>query len=382
MQIQRTLVVLLVVLAFGPALAVGSVAGQTGSIDAQQTAAVSDANTAVSCEYPMELEDASGETVEIDEEPEEVVVLSAELAQHMWELGAQDKVVGMPVEDWTAYLDGSEEKTDVTNFGQPDTETVVGLEADLVLTGDITADAVEELRGADQTVFQYDVPGDLGDILDSVELTGQLVGECESAETVTAELQDRIGAVAEAAPDEPVNIYYHMGEFDGDLWTVGENTVENDLMTTAGGNNIATEADQPGYFTISEEIVTTQNPEWIVMGEGGEIPDRPGFQGSTASESDQIIQVNSNFISQHGPKTIDVLEQIGAALETEAVENGETADDATGDDGAADADGETDETDSADTTADDDADDSGPGLTAGAAVAALVALALVAARRD
>jgi len=57
-------------------------------------------------------------------------------------------------------------------------------------------------------------------------------------------------------------------------------------------------------FQINEEVITAEDPDWIIIPEGGEVPDTPGLQESTAVENDQIIEVNSNFISQHGPRNV------------------------------------------------------------------------------
>ena len=110
---QRALVALLVVLTMGPAAA-GSVVtdGSTG-LHATDTAPSLAANEQSECSFPVETEDNTGQTVTVEEEPEEVVVLAPSAAQHMWEIGAEEKVVGMPVNQFTAYLEGSEERTNV-----------------------------------------------------------------------------------------------------------------------------------------------------------------------------------------------------------------------------------------------------------------------------
>jgi iron complex transport system substrate-binding protein len=106
--------------------------------------------------------------------------------------------------------------------------------------------------------------------------------------------------VEETVADEPApTVYYDLGF----PFTVGSDTIENDIISTAGGDNLAADVDS-GYFQINEEVITAEDPDWIIIPEGGEVPDTPGLQESTAVENDQIIEVNSNFISQHGPRSV------------------------------------------------------------------------------
>mgnify|MGYP000524118333 CR=1 FL=1 len=373
MRTKTALVALLVVLAAGPALAVGGVAGT--SVD-QTATAVADEH--LDCEFPIEVEDATGETVTIEEEPEDVVVLGPNVAQHLWEIGAQEKVTGMPVNQFTAYLNGSTERTNVVGqFGQPVNEEVIALDADLVLAPNIISeDAVGELRSSGETVYYYPVANDLDRMLQLVERTGQLVGECEAATEKTDELAERIALVEEAVADEErPTVFYDLGDEPSGPFTVNSGALEHDVITTAGGENIA--ADVPadsGYPQISTEVVVAEQPEWVIA--PGNLSTFAGYEETPALANDRVIEVDGNLISQHGPRNVDVLERIAEQLHPEAVAAARQA-------AEEDADGSMDDGMDDQSTGDEsDADDSGPGLTVGAAVAAVVALAFLAGRRE
>jgi len=313
---QRVLVALLVVLAAGPAAVGGVVAddGRTAAVDGGSTATAEVIQA--ECSFPMEVRDATGETVVIEEEPEEVVVTAPNVAQHIWEIGAEEKVTGMPVSAFTSYLEGSEERTNV--LGEQGTvmvETVVDLDADLVLMPNSTFTDPATLRDANQTVYHYSLSTDLGDVMEQVAVTGRLVGECDAAEDVTAEMDETISTIEAAVADEErPTVYYDLGF----PFTAGASTVENDIIRTAGGENLAAGIDS-GYFQINEEVLAAEDPDWIVIPQGGELPDVAGLQESTAVENDQIIEVNSNFISQHGPRNVIPLRQMAEAFHPEAM---------------------------------------------------------------
>ena len=315
---QRALVALLVVLAAGPAAAGSVVADGSTGLHATDAAPSLAANEQSECSFPVETEDNTGQTVTVEEEPEEVVVLAPGAAQHMWEIGAEEKVVGMPVNRFTAYLEGSEERTNVVGeFGQPNQEEVVALEPDLVLAPNvISEEAVTSLRDAGLTVYHSPIANSVDDVYGELDRVGQLVGACEGAEETITEMQNTVTMIEKAVADEEQpRVFYDLGGG----WTAGENTLENDLITRAGGANIATAAEESGYFQLSEEVLVAEDPEWIVTHEGRELSEIAGLEESTAMQNDQIVEVNSNFISQHGPRNVIPLEGMAEAFHPEAM---------------------------------------------------------------
>jgi iron complex transport system substrate-binding protein len=320
--VKRRLLQLLVVLLVCTAVPAGAATAAVGSTVAEQTpnAEIGGDHAAQgACEYPASVTDATGTTVEIDEEPEDVVVTAPNVAQHLWEIGAQEKVTGMPVNFFTSYLNGSQDRTNVVNDqGQVVQETVVDLDPDLVLAPNITSkESIQSLRDTGLTVYHYETATDLDAIVEQVGLTGQLVGECEGANAVTEDMTDTIEEIETAVDGEDrPTVYYDLGF----PFTAGSNTVESDVIETAGGDNLAADVDSDRpYFQISEEVLAAEDPDWIIISAGAELPDVAGIQESTAVENDQIIEVNPNFFNQHGPRTVIPLQTIAEALHSEAL---------------------------------------------------------------
>ncbi|PSQ12781.1 hypothetical protein BRC93_01290 [Halobacteriales archaeon QS_5_70_15] len=172
------------------ALPAGAGAAPTGLATSStgSTATTADRAAQADCSFPTSATDATGTEVTVDEEPERVVVLQASAAQVMWELGVQDRVVGMPVQPYTAYLNGSEERTGVLNQdGSVNREQVVALEPDLVVAPNVVPnETVRSLRDAGLTVYKSGFPSSLASITGKVSLYGRLVGECERARSVNA----------------------------------------------------------------------------------------------------------------------------------------------------------------------------------------------------
>ncbi|ERH10344.1 MAG: ABC-type Fe3+-hydroxamate transport system, periplasmic component [halophilic archaeon J07HX64] len=339
---------MLVALALGLAFTAGLAGGQsTGST-------VASGHT---CEFPLTVEDNTGQQVEIQEEPQRVVALLPSVAQQIWEMDAEEKVVGMPVREWTSYLDGSQNRTHVLEFDDsvglsvPDSETIVDLDPDIVLApNEVPEDSVTELRNAGLTVYYYERPSELDGLADVLDRTGRLLGECEAADEAVEEMTGTFEFVESAVADEQrPEVFYDSGFGT----TVTEGSLQHELLTTAGLENIAAGFDS---LQFDPEQVVAANPEWVITTEGGQLSEFSGYNGTTALQQDRIARVDPNLFNQRGPRYADVVENLAETFHAEALAAARNNDSA--DDGADDStDG------SADDGADDSADDSTDGST-------------------
>jgi len=376
----RLLVALLVVTA-----GVGAVATTAGAQTAQNapgaaTGASIDA-AQDDCSFPVTLEDAKGNEVTPEERPDSVVALQPSAAQTMWAIGAEGQVTGLPISRYTDYLDGREGKTDVSQDDgvSVSAETVVSLEADLLLAPNSTPDAtIAQFRDVGMTVYEFREAESVEDIYEKTNRTGRLTGNCEGAAGAVAEMRTEIEVVQEAVSgEESESVYYQMGGG----YTAGADTFINHIIELGGGENIALAADITGYAEISGEVVAEQNPEWVLVNEGMGLQETEALSNTTALQEDRIIEVNANYLNQPGPRVAVPISEIAQAIHPEAYEEANVSVR-----GEVEAEADADGNDSEGTTAEDDGSDNGdgqPGMGVAPAVAALVAtLALLTRRRD
>ena len=333
------------------------------------SAGAADASTAATeCEYPLEVTDDTGTEIELDEAPERVVTLMPSDAQTAFEIGAADRVVGMPVGPATDHLDidGQEDITEEDGF-TVDTEQVVALEPDVVIAANAAEDQlIDQLRDLDLTVYQFSTAESIDDVTENVLLTGQLTDECDGAERTADWMDDRLDLLASAVEDEEAPLtYYEMGGG----FTAGADTFQNELMTTAGLANLADEAGIQGWDIISDEVVADLDPEWFLYSEDpdGESPIPGGLDETTAAEEGNDVVVDANQFSQPAPAVVYAVEDIVETVHPDAY--GEIADDLE----TLDSEYESDDADSEGDDADaDDSDDALSGFGVPVAIGALV----------
>ncbi len=288
---------------------VGAIGAHGGVASAQPT-----------CEFPVSVTDATGEEVTVEEEPERIVAMQPSDAQTLWEIGAREKVVGMPVSQYTEYLEGHDEPQDVTGDDglTVNTEQVIDLEPDLVLASSVAdEDQVGQLRDAGITVYQVGDATSIEDVIENTETVGQLSGECEGAAETIDRMNERLGTVEEAVEGEQrPTVLFAMG----DGFTAGQGTFIEDVIRTAGGENLASAAGIEFYGQISEEVVISEDPDWIVYPDTFEEPPVSDqvLESTTAGQEDQIVAVDANRMNQPGPQVVSAVDTLAETLHPDA----------------------------------------------------------------
>ncbi|WP_049924053.1 PGF-CTERM-anchored ABC transporter substrate-binding protein [Halopiger djelfimassiliensis] len=320
----------------------------------------------VECAFPLEVTDATGETITLEEAPESVVALQPSDAQTMFEIGAEDRLVGMPDNPATSGLE-SGDRTAVTDGYEVLSERVVDLDPDLVLAANVTRDGtIDQLRSAGLTVYHFADAESLADVRENVATTGRLTDECDGAAETIDWMDEQLGIVERAleGEDRPL-AYYAMGD-DGQ--TAGTETFIHEVLTTAGVENVAERAGISSWEQLNPETVVDENPDWIIYPDHRDEPPIPAsVEATTAYRDDNVLAVDANRISQPAPQVVSAVVEIVETIHPDAYEQ-------------ASADLET--TDAGDERGDAEGGENAiPGFGVPAAVVALLAVGFVARRR-
>lgn len=385
-------------LAAAPAAAIGPASVSDSSHTAPQVDAA--------CEFPIEVTDATGETVTIEERPERVTTTNPSAAQIMWEIGGREQVVG--TSQFAHYLEGLP-NDDVANVSSTDigvsVERVVATEPDLVLAPNSTdEETIAALRDTGITVYHFPRDTDFEDVATATEVTGQLTGNCEGAAEAIAWMDANVESVnnATADVDRPGLMYPLGGGF-----VVGGETFIHEIIVTSGAENLGAE-EFDGYQQMNDERVLELDPDVLLITENtGYIVNEEPYASTTAGQEEATVSVDVNYLNQPAPRSVVYATQnITMQLHPDAYDEGdfvsreeardrlstddedETADDEEMDDSEDSDDTAEESTDGTDDGNTDDSEESEPAADDGipgfgvAAAALAIALSALLARRD
>ena len=367
----------------------GPTAGAQPAVGA--AGATGPAQTGDACGFPLNATDATGETIRLEERPARLTTLNPSAAQTLWELGQEDRVVG--VSQFAFYLEGAEERANVSAEFGASVERVVDTEPDLVLAPNSSAADVGPLREQGLTVYHFPAATSVDDIAEKTETIGRLVGACEAADETNEEMYDAVDAAENrtADVDRPAALYPLGGGY-----VAANNTFIDAIMNVGGTENVA--AEYEAYPQLSDEVILETDPELILVTDPeAAILEQEPYASTTAGAEGNYVVMNVNYLNQPAPRSVirstETLSNAVVELQDASGESsdGSSSDDGSSDDGSSGSDdssgGEndssTDGMDGNETETDGSAGDTGaesPGFGVVAAALALLASGLLARR--
>lgn len=273
---------------------------------------------------PATFVDDMGREVTIDEIPQRIVSHVPSITETLFALGLGERVVG--VSDYCDYPEEAKSKPSVGNYFNPSIESIVALEPDLVLT-DGHSESIKQLDELEPPITYIVIdPKDIDGIFRDLELLGKVTGTEREAEKLIEDMQDSIShviALVEGAP--PVRVLYIIDATDPTLpWTAGPGSFVDWLITTAGGENIAAEA-QGAWVQFSIEQIVSSDPEIIILpakhGTTFTSPEtlegNPAWREITAVEQGRIRIIDGDLVDRSGPRIVQGLEEIARIIHPE-----------------------------------------------------------------
>jgi iron complex transport system substrate-binding protein len=268
--------------------------------------------------FPLTITDDAGRQVTIERSPTRIVSIAPSNTEMLFALGLEERIAG--VDSYSTYPPEAALKPQVGSYLEPDLERVVAAEPDLILATEAHLGTVLpelDALGLPTVVIE---PTDLDEVFSGMLLVGTIADMSSRAQQVVCGLQARVDAVTDAVAGAPrPRVFF---ELSPDLYTAGPGSYVDDLISRAGGDNVAAGAAEL-WPQLSAEAVVAADPEVILLAdhEAGITPEqvaaRPGWQGMSAVEQGRIVSVTSDLVARPGPRVVDGLEEIAAALHPE-----------------------------------------------------------------
>jgi len=172
------------------------------------------------------------------------------------------------------------------------------------------------------TVYYLANPVEVAGIYDMLQTVGVLSGHQTEAEALNNSLKQRVEQVIltiEKATTRPLVFYELDGTDSAKPWTPGPGNFLDELIRTAGGENVGAGL-QSSWAQISVEELLVQDPDIILLGDSiyGMTPDqvaaRAGWDGLTALSEGRVYEFNDDLVSRPRPRLVDGLEELAKLI--------------------------------------------------------------------
>jgi iron complex transport system substrate-binding protein len=193
-------------------------------------------------------------------------------------------------------------------------EELLPLKPDLVLATSYTpGSAVQLLKQQGVRVEEIDLPKTIDEMIVFTEKIGALLGKPEQGKQLSAELRARLDKV-KTKQNKTLGtalVYAPNG------YTGGKNTLKDEILTTAGWKNLASELGMDGYGNLPLEALLSQPPDLLILDDSTrntnslaqQLLNHPALRNLP---NHQTISLPTHLWLCATPKLIDAIEQLAA----------------------------------------------------------------------
>jgi iron complex transport system substrate-binding protein len=250
--------------------------------------------------------------------PQRIVSLSPSVTEILYGIGAWPQVIA--VSQYCTYPDDVKNKPRVNGWDKTNLEQVMALKPDFVIGVDAQEPFLRDKLNGLGVRALFVKSQTLADILASFGEIGRASGHETEATDMSAKTQGEIDAVRKAVANRPrPRVLCVVDRVPGtirDLYTATRGSYLDELISIAGGESIAPQAEH-GYGKITKEAVLTLNPEVIidmVQGSKGNFGEDPIAVWSELAELRAVR--DKRIYSMTDPSVIHPSQFVGRTAQT------------------------------------------------------------------
>lgn len=243
------------------------------------------------------------------------VSLAPSTTEILFALGLDDQIVG--VSSYCDYPADAKTKRKVGDFSNPNIEEIVSLQPDHIFcTGLEQTPVIAELKRLKFRIYEAD-PASMEELFKTISDIGAITNKIPEAQNLIDAMKTDIRGVQSKAQnipaDKKVKVFIEI--WQEPLMTAGKGSFIDELITLAGGINVAHDVVRP-YCNYSPEKVVEQNPGCIIMTYMDKEPPlkliegRYGWSTIDAVKNKRVFNdIDPNLLLRPGPRITQGLKE-------------------------------------------------------------------------
>ena len=250
-----------------------------------------------------------------------IVSLSPTHTEILFAIGAGDRLVA--VDQFSDYPAEAASLPNELSAFDNNVEAIAAYDPDLVVIGGDFNGLGPQLDELDIAWWDGPAAFTIDDTYRQIDELGVATGHESQAQQLVESMQSEIDDIVAATPtpDEPLTIFH---EIDETLFSLDSTTLFGELYGLLGLRNIAdtAEGDSGGYPQLSAEFVVSADPDLIFLadtkccGETAEtVAARDGWGSISAVVDGNVVEMDDDIASRWGPRVVDYLAAVSAAVE-------------------------------------------------------------------
>ncbi len=244
------------------------------------------------------------------------ISLAPSTTEILFALGLNEEIVG--VSTFCNYPKEAKLKPKVGDFSQPNMEKIIFLHPDYIFcTGLEQAPVIAELKRFGLNVYVAD-PAGIKDLFNTIIDIGEITNKTKEARELIKKMSEDIETINAPAKliaqEKKIKVFVEI--WHEPLMTAGKGSFIDELITIAGGINIAHDVVRP-YCNFSSEKVISLNPGCIIMTYMDKekplklIESRFGWENIDAVKNKRAFNdINPDLLLRPGPRITKGLKEL------------------------------------------------------------------------
>ena len=272
--------------------------------------------------------DREGTEVNIPTKIEKIISTAPSNTEVLMALGLGDKLVA--IDKYSTDIEGINTELPQIDFSNPDAETIIGLEPDIVIasghnkTGSVE-DPFKAISESGIPVVYIPSSDSIDGIYKDIEFIADVVNERSKGKEIVDDMKaqvEEIKAIGDTITDKK-SVYFEISPAPY-LSSFGKSTFLNEMIEIIGAKNIF--ENEEGWVSPTAEAIIDANPDVIITNAGymenptEEIKSRDAWENINAIKNNEVYLVDQNASSRPSQNVIKALEQMAKAVYPEHYE--------------------------------------------------------------
>ena len=272
--------------------------------------------------------DREGTEINIPTKIEKIISTAPSNTEVLMALGLGDKLVA--IDKYSTDIEGINTELPQIDFLNPDAETIIGLEPDIVIasghnkTGSVE-DPFKAISEAGIPVVYIPSSDSIDGIYKDIEFIADVVNERSKGKEIVDDMKaqvEEIKAIGDTITDKK-SVYFEISPAPY-LSSFGKSTFLNEMIEIIGAKNIF--ENEEGWISPTAEAIIDANPDVIITNAGymenptEEIKSRDAWENINAIKNNEVYLVDQNASSRPSQNVIKALEQMAKAVYPEHYE--------------------------------------------------------------
>ena len=272
--------------------------------------------------------DREGTEVNIPTKIKKIISTAPSNTEVLMALGLGDKLVA--IDKYSTDIEGINTELPQIDFSNPDAETIIGLEPDIVIasghnkTGSVE-DPFKAISESGIPVVYIPSSDSIDGIYKDIEFIANVVNERSKGKEIVDDMKaqvEEIKAIGDTITDKK-SVYFEISPAPY-LSSFGKSTFLNEMIEIIGAKNIF--ENEEGWVSPTAEAIIDANSDVIITNAGymenptEEIKSRDAWENINAIKNNEVYLVDKNASSRPSQNVIKALEQMAKAVYPEHYE--------------------------------------------------------------